>query len=340
MKSDEEREHLLPPRLPVRSFPPAPGPPTHAIKLCAVGAGEPEAPHSAAFFGAVRDFWWNLDQIEVFARRVGLEDARSMLDVGSGVGHWGRLLAHVLPPDATVVGIDTEPRWVEEAAARAIGAGLGDRFSYRLAAAEELPFEDESFDLVTCQTLLMHVPDPRGAIAEMVRVTKPGGLVVASEPNNRVLTLMDTSVSAGASLDERLDLVRFYVTCEEGKIALGRGNSSVGDLVPGYFSEAGLGEIQACQSDKVSLMVPPYAGDDQQALKEACIADAQRGGWGWTREEARRYYAAGGGDPAEFDGSWERRMEEARRLAAAVEDGTYDAAGGDVLYLISGRRPA
>ena len=32
-------------------------------------------------------------------------------------------------------------------------------------------------------------------------------------------------------------------------------------------------------------------------------------------------------------------MDEARRLAAAVEDGTYDAAGGDVLYLVSGRWP-
>jgi SAM-dependent methyltransferase len=306
-----------------------------------MGAEEAEAPHSAAFFGAVRDFWWNLDQIEVFAQRVGLENVRSALDVGSGVGHWGRLLSNVLPPDATVVGIDTEPRWVEEATARAADAGLGDRFSYRLAAAEELPFDDESFDLVTCQTVLMHVADPRGVIDEMVRVTKRGGLVVAAEPNNRILTLMDTSVSAGAPLDERLDVVRFYVTCEYGKIALGHGNNSIGDLVPGFFNDAGLLEIQACQSDKVSLMVPPYEGDDQQALKEAYIADAEQGGgWGWTKEEARLYYRAGGGDPGEFDGMWERRMEEARRLAAAVQDGTYNTAGGDVLYLVSGRRPA
>jgi hypothetical protein len=36
---------------------------------------------------------------------------------------------------------------------------------------------------------------------------------------------------------------------------------------------------------------------------------------------------------------WERRLDEARRLAAAIEDGSYHAAGGDVLYLVSGRRP-
>jgi SAM-dependent methyltransferase len=305
-----------------------------------VEAGEREGLHSAAFFGAVRDFWWNLDHIEVFARRAGLGSARAVLDVGSGIGHWGRLLSHVLPQDATVAGIDPEPRWVEEATARAADAGLGDRFSYRIGAAEELPFEDESFDLVTCQTVLMHVADPRRAIAEMVRVTKRGGVVVAAEPNNRALTLIDTSVSAGASLEERIDVVRFYVTCEEGKIAVGDGNNSIGDLVPGFFNEAGLREIQVCQSDKVSLLVPPYEGDDQQALKEAYIEYAETGGWGWTKDEARRYFRAGGGDPDEFDGMWERRMDEARRLAAAVEAGTCHSAGGDVLYLIAGRRPA
>jgi ubiquinone/menaquinone biosynthesis C-methylase UbiE len=298
-----------------------------------------EAPHSAQFFRAERDFWWNLDHIEVWARRVGLGDVHSVLDVGAGVGHWGRLLSRVLPPDATLVGVDREPRWVEQATGNAQAAGLGERFSYRLATAEELPFEDETFDLVTCQTLLIHVGDPRHAIGEMIRVTKRGGLVVASEPNNRALTLMVTSVSADSSFEEQLDVVRFYLTCERGKIAVGEGNTSLGDLVPGYFAEAGLEDIQACQSDKVSLMVPPYASPDQQALKEAYLSDAETGGWGWTKDEARRYYEAGGGDPAEFDPIWERRMDEARRLAAAIEDGTYHAAGGDVHYLVSARRP-
>jgi SAM-dependent methyltransferase len=298
-----------------------------------------EAPHSAHFFRAERDFWWNLDHIEVWARRLGLSEVRSVLDVGSGVGHWGRLLSHVLSPDATLVGIEREPRWVEEATANAAEAGLAERFSYRAGTAEELPFEDESFDLVTCQTLLIHVADARAVIGEMIRVTKRGGLVVASEPNNRALTLMVTSVSADDSLEERIDLVRFYVTCEQGKTALGLGNNSLGDLVPGYFAAAGLEEVNACQSDKVSLMIPPYASPDQQALKDAYMADVEEGGWGWTKDEGRRYFEVGGGDPAEFDGMWERRLDEARRLAAAIEEGSYHAAGGDVLYLISGRRP-
>jgi SAM-dependent methyltransferase len=303
-------------------------------------AGEIEGLHSAAYFGAVRDFWWNLDHVEVFARRAGFDSVRSVLDVGAGVGHWGRLLSHVLSPDATCIGVDREPRWVEEATGRAAEAGLGERYSYREASAEALPFDDGSFDLVTCQTLLMHVPDPRGVIGEMVRVTKPGGLVVVAEPNNRVLTLLDSSTSAEWSPEQRLDLVRFVLTCEQGKIALGEGHSSIGDLVPGYFAGAGLQDIQACQSDKVSLMVPPYEGDDQQAIKEAYIEEARRGMWGWSRDEAQRYYAAAGAGDAEFEAAWERRLEEGRRLAADLEAGTFHSAGGDVLYLVAGRLPA
>jgi ubiquinone/menaquinone biosynthesis C-methylase UbiE len=142
-----------------------------------------KAPHSAAFFRPERDYWWNPDHIEVWARRVGLDGVRSVLDVGSGVGHWGRLLAGVLSPDATLVGIDAEPRWVEEATAHAADAGLADRFSYRVASAEELPFEDESFDAVRAERTLQHVDDLAAAIGEMWRVAKPGARIVALEPD-------------------------------------------------------------------------------------------------------------------------------------------------------------
>src|SRR5436305_15071050 len=98
-----------------------------------------EGQHSAQFFRAERDYWWNLDHIEVWTRRVGLDDTHTVLDVGAGVGHWGRLLSHVLASGATRVGVDREPRWVEAATAQAAEAGLADRFTCRRAPREELP---------------------------------------------------------------------------------------------------------------------------------------------------------------------------------------------------------
>ena len=295
-------------------------------------------PHSAAYFGPERDFWWNLDHLELIARRRGLGGVGSVLDVGSGQGHWGMLLASVLPPGASVVGVEREPEWVAEATRRAERYGVAGRFRYVQGVAESLPFGDASFDLVTCQTVLIHVADPRAVIREMLRVTRPGGQVIVAEPNNRASFVVDSSVTAEADPEELVDLLRFRLRCERGKHALGEGNFSIGDLLPGVLAEEGLVDVEAFVSDKAAVMVPPYRGEEQQALRAALLAEAEGGTWGWTRAEAERYYLAGGGEPADFAAAWERRMEEARAVAAAVERGAFHSAGGVIHYLIAGTR--
>src|ERR1700674_3817231 len=151
--------------------------------------------HSAEYFGDTRDYWWNPDFLELIGKRLSLDRVRDVLDVGCGVGHWGQLLANVLPGSARVQGVDRDPLWVEKAAARATAYGLADRFSYQVSVAEKLPFADASFDLVTCQTVLIHTPDPGAAIDEMVRVARPGGLILAAEPNNIAGALIFGSLS-------------------------------------------------------------------------------------------------------------------------------------------------
>ena len=300
---------------------------------------ETRQPHSAAFFGPYRDFWWNLDHVELIASRRALADVETVLDVGAGVGHWGRLLLRVLGPGASVVGVEREPDWVRKATRHAAELGLSDRCSYQVGAAESLPFEDASFDLVTCQTVLIHVPDPLAVVREMLRVTKPGGQVIVAEPNNRASLLVSSSATAGDKVEALVDLIAFYLTCEQGKIALGEGNDSVGDLLPGLFSEAGLVDVEAFLSDKASVMVAPYASEEQQALKAQSEADLERSALGWSREEAKRFYDAGGGEAAAFDASWQRRLDEARATVASLDDGTFHSAGGSIHYLIAGRRP-
>src|SRR4051812_11633901 len=98
--------------------------------------------HSAEYFGETRDHWWNLDFLELIGKRLSLDRVQDVLDVGSGIGHWGQLLANVMPDSARVQGVDREPLWVEKAAARAAARGLADRYTYQVAVAEELPFND------------------------------------------------------------------------------------------------------------------------------------------------------------------------------------------------------
>jgi SAM-dependent methyltransferase len=285
-----------------------------------------DEPHSAAYFGPERDFWWNHDYLRLIARRRGLGSVRSVLDVGSGVGHWARLIATLVAPGAAITGVDPEAEWVQEATRRA----PDPRFSYVQGAGEELPFPDATFDLVTCQTVLIHTPDPRAVIREMRRVTKPGGQVIVAEPNNLASYVVHTS--AGVDI---VDALRFVHTCERGKLALGEGHNSAGDLVPGYFAAEGLTEIQTWIGDKAAALVPPYDAEDQQAFREHTIEEARAGRYGLSREEAERYYRAGGGE--DFDAAWARRLAEAQAAADAAEQGTFHSAGGMIMYVIAGR---
>src|SRR6266568_7607996 len=87
--------------------------------------------HSAEHFGDTRNYWWNLDFLELIGKRLSLDRVQDVLDVGSGVGHWGQLLANVLPHTARVQGVDRDPLWVEKASGRAAARQLADRFSYQ-----------------------------------------------------------------------------------------------------------------------------------------------------------------------------------------------------------------
>ena len=287
---------------------------------------------------ANRDFYWNRDQIQLVADRLGLDHATTLLDAGCGKGHWTFLLASVLPVETTVTGIDQEPEWVSAAHARADDLGLSERFQFRVGDVMALDFDDATFDLVTCQTLLMHLADPRGAIRELLRVTKPGGTIVCVEPNSLSTYVMLSSANMLDPIDEVLDFVRFGLTCERGKAALGEGNDSIGNLLPGYLAEAGAVGVESFVCDKTHSLHPPYASEEQAALRDYFLTGAEQRLW--PRATARRYFLAGGGSEAEFDDSWRRREQECARDAAAIRENRFHFSGGWTLYVVAGRRPA
>jgi SAM-dependent methyltransferase len=93
---------------------------------------------------------------------------------GCGVGMYVKAL---LPFAYDAAGIDIEWEHLEIAARNVPEAQLG------LAACEALPYEASHFDLVLSHEVLEHVADDRLAVAEMVRVLKPGGRAVIFVPN-------------------------------------------------------------------------------------------------------------------------------------------------------------
>ena len=295
--------------------------------------------HSAAYFNEQRSFWWNLDFLRLTASRLELERVQSALDVGAGLGHWTATLMEILPAQATVVGVERDPRWVANATERAGQLGLTDRCSYVQGVAEALPFEDESFDLVSCQTLLIHVADPTVVINEMRRVVRPGGQLLLSEPNNIAGMLVADSTTARRPIPELVERIEFALICERGKAALGEGNNSVGDLLPGLLAHAGLIDIRCMLNDKTDTLTPPYEPDDQQALRDAIVSSAESARWIWSRADTQRYFLAGGGNDPGFERRWQRRLDEARQTAQDLTANRLHTGGGGIHYLVSGRRP-
>lgn len=100
-----------------------------------------------------------------------------VLDVGCGLGHEVRRLAQLVGPQGRVVGIDANPAMIAEARRRAAGSALP--VSFEVGDAQQVGFADGSFDLCRTERVLRYLDRPQAALAEMVRLTRPGGSVLA-----------------------------------------------------------------------------------------------------------------------------------------------------------------
>jgi ubiquinone/menaquinone biosynthesis C-methylase UbiE len=298
-----------------------------------------DKPHSADYFGAQRDFWWNDDFLDLMAERWGLADVRRVLDVGCGAGHWARQILPRCHPDATLLGIDREPAWIS--LARSLGTSFpgGQRATFECGDATALGAHGSDFDLVTCQTVLIHLADPARAVVEMAARLRPDGLLAVAEPNNLVGALVGDSLDVEASMEARLARLRFQWICETGKRNLGLGDNSLGDRVPELFARAGLVDIQVYNSDKVALVVPPYTSTHQAALREEAFEHETRDFAGWDRATAEQYFFAGGGAANAFEEAWRGERLRVAQVATALREERYYANATGVFYLISGRVP-
>ena len=106
---------------------------------------------------------------EVMLAAVADAAPRRVLDVGCGPGDIAERIAREIT--RTVIAVDISPRMVELTSARGVDA--------RVADVQDLPFEDESFDVALAAWMLFHVPELDRALAELRRVLVRGGHLVA-----------------------------------------------------------------------------------------------------------------------------------------------------------------
>ena len=117
-------------------------------------------------------YWWSNRFYATLARRHGLRGGR-LLEIGSGMGH----LVAQLEDSFETVGIDLN-HWAVKQSKEVV-----DKTDLQTASAEELPFADNSFDVIIIKHIVEHLPNPEKAIAEIGRVTAPGGVLILATPN-------------------------------------------------------------------------------------------------------------------------------------------------------------
>jgi ubiquinone/menaquinone biosynthesis C-methylase UbiE len=199
-----------------------------------------------------------LDQMRADVRRsllelLPLEKGNAVLDVGCGTGPMLGAIAEAVTRCGRVVGIDGSEAMIAEARRRHSG---DPTIELRVGDAHALELEDASFDVALSVRVLLHLEDPRRALREMIRVVRPGGRVLVSDPDWETL-LIDAA-------DEAMS--RRVVELVRGGIR----NGTIGRRLYGMFLEAGLVDVRVTPrpvvtnvlSEARDLFYLPWADDD------------------------------------------------------------------------------
>ena len=159
----------------------------------------------------------------------------SLLDAGCGTGSFLARLRR-MSPQLRLEGIDTS----EAAVAEVNSQGHAQA---QLADVERLPFPDSDFDVTTARHMLYHVADPVSALRELARVTRPGGLVVAT-------------VNHGDGLPRVVELVRAEMHAAGVEV---RSTASFSDSerLPAQFERAGLIDMGQRRCDNALVFPSP-----------------------------------------------------------------------------------
>lgn len=171
----------------------------------------------------------------------GLPNARGVLEVGCGTG--AILGGMVVAPGALLAGLDIDRPALQLARTQAPGAQVlgGD--------AHRLPFADGSFDIALCHFVLLWLARPAIALAEMRRIVRPGGGVLAlAEPDYT------------QRIDEPGELAALGQAQTEALRAQGA-DPAIGGRLPALFAEAGLELVDA------GMLEPATSGAGEGALE-------------------------------------------------------------------------
>lgn len=295
-----------------------------------------EAPHSAGQFVASRDLWWHADYLDLLAARIQLDKCRSVLELGAGVGHWTEHVIARVASDAAYTATDREPEWVAALTKRFASR---PRFSAVKADAANLERLGGSFDLVTCQTLLLHVPDVAKVLAAVRRCMAPNGLLLLVEPNNFMNRLPTATSADSLSPAEFGALSALWWAYERGRVRLGLGRETIAEHLPRLIAETGFIGLEVYANDRMLPEFPPYDTADQLAMAAAPPGGHEGAAAGESEQDlTRRLALAGGLDEATFDAAWALELKLRAERDADIVARRFAFSGASHCYIFTARK--
>jgi SAM-dependent methyltransferase len=218
----------------------------------------------------LRTHWWNDAFAEFLQETLRPKPGRQILDVGCGTGTADATLARLRMSQLRLVGVDLSLAHVKVAldAAR----GMNARVGYACADACRLPFGDGTFDSTFCVAVLQHIRDIGQALAEFARVTRPGGRILAVEPDN-ASRYWFSSHPAGMRAFAQARQLFAAVTEARGESPA----AAVGPMLPGMFASSGIEPVavEVFPASVSHLGSPPAAvWQARREAVEAVVASA------------------------------------------------------------------
>ena len=222
-----------------------------------------------------------------------LKPGLDVLDFGCGPGTLSVGLARLVEP-GELHGVDIEESQIAIASAAAQAGGHGNA-TFQVADAMDLPFEDNSFDIAHCHTVLTHVPDTQAALSEIRRVLKPGGIVAGRE-------LITASCFVEPDLGDFEEAWRVFASLLSGN----GGHPNMGRELKNTFIEAGFTD------PRVTSSFETYAESEDITFLHNFIA-----GWFFTPEIMQAATTYGLATEEQFDG-WKAALAAFREHPGAM----------------------
>jgi SAM-dependent methyltransferase len=266
----------------------------------------------------------------------------TLVDVGCGLGFLGKNYWKYFGDGGHYIGVDISTELLEQARDEADQWSEGGKVTFMAGDAYELPLPDDYCDAAICQTLLMHLQEPEKALSQMIRIVKPGGVVICQEPDNLAPQLMPRHWSLPEdTIDELLLKTKVAVLSNKGLIKLGLGDNSIGGKVYHMLRELGLENVDVRTAEYVPHLHPPYSGDQikvqlEMVRKQVLNEERQK----QLSEREREGFLAGGGTSEE----WKKYCAHSDRIVAAlkeqIDNESYYFCGAYPHYFTRGYKPS